>query len=273
MRIDSHQHFWRYNPVRDSWIDKTMGMIRKDFLPADLKPILKENKIDSCIVVQADQSEEETQFLLNLAKNNSIIKGVVGWVDLLDSNVEERLAYFSKDSNFKGVRHIVQGESINFLLREDFQRGIGKLAQFGLTYDILVYPNQLKNVIGFVEKFPNQVFVLNHFGKPNIKEKKIEGWKNNIKKLAIFNNVYCKISGAVTEANWNKWKETDFKDYYDVVFKAFGAERILFGSDWPVCLLAAEYRDVLKITENYLSLFSEEEKNRIMGLNAVEIYL
>lgn len=272
MVIDAHQHFWKYNPVRDSWIDDSMEVIKKDFLPDGLIPILKRNNIDGCIAVQADQSEEETQFLLNLAKDNPEIKGVVGWVDLVNSNVESRLDYFSKDKKLKGVRHILQAENEDFVLRPDFQNGISKLEKFNLTYDILVFPNQINNTITLVRNFPNQTFILDHIGKPYIKDGKITEWKNAISELATYPNVYCKVSGLVTEANLKTWKASDFKPYLDVVFENFGIDRILFASDWPVCLLAAKYDEVINICEDYISQLTKNEQDKIMGLNAISLY-
>lgn len=272
MFIDAHQHFWEYNPVRDNWIDETMEVIKKDFLPKDLIPILKRNGTDGCIAVKADQSETETQFLLDLAKENPIIKGVVGWVDLLDENVESRLAHFSKDLKFKGVRHILQAETEDFILRPDFQNGISKLKKFNLTYDVLVLPNQINNVITLVKKFPNQVFILDHMGKPYIKSGKIKYWREAISELASYPNVYCKISGMVTEANLKTWNTKDFKLYLDVVFENFGTDRLLFASDWPVCLLAAKYEEVIKICLDYIAILSKIERNKVMGLNAIQVY-
>ena len=272
MRLDSHQHFWKYNPVRDRWIDETMGAIRRDFLPLELKPILDENNIDGCISVQADQSEEETIFLLNLAKKNSIIKGVVGWVDLCADNVESRLEYFSEFEKFCGVRHILQAEPKDFMLRQDFQLGISKLKQFGLTYDILIHALQLPEAIEIVKKFPEQSFVLDHMAKPNIKDGEINSWKENLELLATFQNVNCKVSGMVTEAKWNNWSEDNFTQYLDIIFNAFGIDRLMFGSDWPVCLLSANYTDVVKIVENYCENLSAVDINKIMGLNTIEFY-
>ena len=272
MKIDAHQHFWKYNPVRDAWIDDSMEVIRRDFLPDDLKPILETNNLDGCIAVQADQSETETEFLLNCAKNNSFIKGVVGWVDLRAENIEERLAHYAKNTLFKGVRHIVQSEPNDFMLGEKFQNGIRKLQQFNLTYDILVFPTQLKAAIELVNKFPNQKFVVDHLAKPYIKDGKIKDWKADMYQLAQAQNVYCKVSGMVTEANLKDWKTLEFKPYLDVIFEAFGVDRILYGSDWPVCLLAAEYQLQLNIVEEYISEFSEEEKEKVMGLNALHFY-
>jgi len=272
MKIDSHQHFWEYNPVRDSWIDDSMQVIRKDFLANELEIVLDSNGIDGSVAVQADQSEEETAFLLKLAQENDFIKAVVGWVNLCADNITDRLGHFSENRYFKGVRHIVQAESEDFVLRKDFQRGISKLAQFDLTYDILVYPTQLKNVIQFVHAFPEQKFVLDHIAKPNIKQGEINKWRSHINELARYENVYCKVSGLVTEADWQQWKTEDFTPYLDVVFEAFGIKRVMYGSDWPVCLLAGNYNEVLDMIKKYIQQFSKEEKNLIMGSNACHFY-
>ena len=272
MRIDSHQHFWKYDSVRDNWIDDSMAIIRKDFLPKDLKPILESNKIDGCIAVQADQSEDETLFLLKLAHENSFIKGVVGWVDLCSEDIEGRLEYFSQFEKFCGVRHIVQAEPKGFLLNKKFQNGIKLLGKYNLTYDILVYHNQLEEVIEFVQKFPNQKFVLDHIGKPSIKTNKIESWKNQFQKLAKSPNVYCKISGLVTDAKLNYWEYDDFEPYLDVVINSFGTERVMFGSDWPVCLLSGNYEKVLEILDRYISHLTEDDKELIMGNNSLKFY-
>lgn len=272
MKIDAHQHFWIYDPARDGWIDDTMKVIQKDFLPADLSAVYKKNDIDGCVSVQADQSEAETGFLLKQAKENTFIKGVVGWVDLLSANVEERLAFFSENSKFKGVRHIVQGEADDFMLRADFQNGIRTLQKFNLTYDILVFPPQLQAAIELVQKFPDQSFILDHIGKPYIKEGKIENWKRDIETLAMYPNVYCKVSGMCTEADWKFWNEEDLIPYLDVVFNSFGVDRVLYGSDWPVCLLATSFKRQLHLLESYLENFSPVEREKVMGGNAVEFY-
>jgi len=272
MKIDAHQHFWKFDPIRDAWIDDSMKILQQDFLPADLRPILKENNIDSCIAVQADQSETETAFLLSLASENDFIKGVVGWVDLCSENVEDRLAYFTKNVNFKGVRHIVQAETTDFLLRKDFQNGISKLEKFGLIYEILIRKEQLETAIKLVKKFPKQIFVVDHIAKPNIKDHEVEPWKTQIETLAKHTNVTCKISGLATEANLNNWKYEDFVPYLNIIFNAFGTDRILFGSDWPVCLLAGSYKKTSAIVKQYISSFSKEEQDKIMGKNAIKIY-
>ncbi len=272
MQIDSHQHFWHYDPVRDTWIEETMQQIARDFLPKDLEPLLQKNKIDGCIAVQADQSETETQFLLDLAQKHSFIKGVVGWVDLFDKNLPERLAHFSENKLFKGVRHIVQSEGDGFMLQESFLKGIGLLKDFDLTYDILIYPHQLKEAVQMVRFFPEQKFVLDHIAKPFIKDKKIEPWSDHIRQLAAYQNVYCKMSGMITEADWHHWLLSDFDAYLSVVTEAFGTERLIFGSDWPVCLLAGSYGHVLQIVKEYIQRLSPVDQKKIMGENAVKFY-
>ena len=272
MIIDSHQHFWKYDPVRDSWIDDSMKELRRDFLPKDLAPLLKNNGIDGCVAVQADQSEHETEFLLNLAQNNTFINGVVGWVDLRADNIEERLAYYSSNNLLKGIRHIVQAESDDFMLGKKFQNGISLLKQFDLTYDILVFPSQLPAAIQLVNKFPDQKFIIDHMAKPTIKNGKMVDWKKDIELLARSQNVYCKVSGMFTEADWNKWRKEDFTKYLDVIFDTFGVGRILYGSDWPVCLLAAEYKLQLEIIGEYITKYSTEDKEKIMSGNAINFY-
>ena len=272
MKLDSHQHFWKYSPQQHNWIDDSMVSLKRDFLPNDLEPHLIENKIEACVVVQADQSEKETEFLLELATQYEFIKGVVGWVDLRAKNVEERLQFYSQNQYFKGVRHIVQSEKQDFLLDPAFQNGIGKLGNLNLTYDLLIYSHQIEAAIKLVSQFPNQKFVLDHLAKPNIKNGKIDPWKNQIQRLAQFSNVSCKISGMVTEADHSHWKPSDFIPYLDIVFDAFGENRILFGSDWPVCLLAASYQEVYQLITDYTANFSLEQRDKLFGANAERFY-
>jgi len=272
MIIDSHQHFWNYDPIRDSWIDDSMSIIRKNFLPKDLEPILIENGVDGCIAIQADQSELETQFLIDCACSNSFIKGVVGWVDLTSKNIDNRLNHFSLNPSFKGVRHIVQAEKKNYLLRKDVQNGISKLKEYNLTFDLLIYPNQIMNAVELVKKFSDQTFILDHIAKPNISKPVSDEWKYGIKLLSENHNVSCKISGMVTETNNFKFNNNDFIPFLDVIFNCFGSERIMFGSDWPVCLVAASYNQTIKIIHNYLENCSKKIKDDIMGNNAVKIY-
>ena len=272
MIIDSHQHFWKYHPVKDAWITNDMKIIQQDFLPEHLAPIFQTLNIEGCVAVQADQSEEETEFLLGLAKTNDFIKGVVGWVDLSSPNVSSRLEHYTQNPYFKGVRHILQAEKEDFLLDPKFQFGISQLSTLNLTYDILVYPTHLKNTATLVSKFPENKFVLDHLAKPYIKSGEIEQWKKDIQRIAQNPNVYCKLSGYVTEADLANWKYEDFVPYFDVIFKAFGAYRVLFGSDWPVCLLATEYEEVLNIVNRYINELNLDEKQAILGGNASRFY-
>ena len=273
MIIDSHQHFWIYNPVRDAWIDESMLMLRKNFLPEELEPILIKHSIDGTIAVQADQSEVETEFLLSLAKENDWIFGVVGWIDLKAKNIEKRLEYFSSFPVLKGFRHIVQAEpDPDFMLNEKFQNGISSLKQFNYTYDILVYPHQLPASIKLSEKHNEQKFVLDHIAKPLIIQNKIEPWASYIKELAKNPNVYCKVSGMVTEADYNNWKPEDFYPYLDIIFESFGIERIMFGSDYPVCLLAGSYGQVLNIVKKYTADIFDEDKEKIWSKNSLSFY-
>jgi L-fuconolactonase len=272
-RIDAHQHFWEFDRVRDSWITNEMSVIQKDFMPRDLQPILEENGLDGSVIVQSDQSEQENDFQLANAAENDFIKGVVGWVDLQSANVEERFQYYKQFDKMKGFRHVLQGEADRALmLKPAFKRGIGLLKRFGFTYDVLIYADQLQFIPVFVADFPGQPFVIDHIAKPFIKDRKIETWKKDIQSLAGYENVYCKISGMVTEADWKKWKPQDFKPYLDVIVEAFGIKRIMFGSDWPVCLVAASYSEMMNIVKDYFSSFSQSEQDLFFGHNAVSFY-
>ncbi|HMT96533.1 MAG TPA: amidohydrolase family protein [Ferruginibacter sp.] len=272
MLIDSHIHFWNYDKVRDAWITEEMQVLQKNYLPQILQPVIQRADVDGVIAVQADQSEAETNFLLRLSQNNSFIKGVVGWIDLSSDRVEERLAYYQQFPQIKGWRHIVQAEPDNFMLGDKFQKGISLLQKYNYTYDILSYPHQIKTAIELVRTFPNQKFVLDHCAKPILKEKKIGDWKNQMQTIAENKNVYCKLSGLLTEAKWNQWQPEDFYPYLDIVFEAFGTERILFGSDWPVILLSGEYRQWKNLVEFYLQKFSTSEQQNVMGNNAIKFY-
>jgi L-fuconolactonase len=270
--IDAHQHFWKYNPLSHSWIDDAMAVIRKDFLPEDLAPVLKANGVAGCIAVQADKSEAETVFLIALAAQNDMIKGVVGWVDLCAANIDERLDYFQQFPIVKGFRHILQAEDPSFIIQPVFLRGISSLKKNNFTYDLLIYPKHLPAAIQLVKQNPDQYFVVDHIAKPFIKNGLMEGWKEEIKELATFKNVYCKLSGLVTEADNHKWKQQDFIPYLDTVTECFGIDRMMFGSDWPVSLVAASYDSVLAIIKTYFESFSADEKAKIMGLNAFNFY-
>ncbi|WP_299396846.1 amidohydrolase family protein [uncultured Gelidibacter sp.] len=272
MKIDAHQHFWCFNPQRDAWITDDMAVLQRDFLPEDLQPLLQQHQFDGCVAVQADTSEKETEFLLNLAEKHPFIKGVVGWLDLGSDAIDERLEHFSTHKNLKGLRHIVQAEPDGYMLRKDFQRGISKLEQHNLTYDILIFPHQLEEAIALVNTFPNQKFILDHCAKPYIKDGKIKTWKRHIETLSGFENVACKVSGLTTEADWKHWNNTIIHPYLDVVFNAFGTKRTLFGSDWPVSVLAGTYAETVGLIEQYIAQFTETEQQHIMGLNAKTWY-
>ncbi|MDH5399738.1 MAG: amidohydrolase family protein [Cyclobacteriaceae bacterium] len=273
MRIDAHQHFWKYSPVRHTWINDDMKVLKRDFLPTDLVPLMQRSGFDGCVAVQADQSEGENDFLLDLAGKNSFIKGVVGWVDFRADNAGERLAYYAGFEKMKGMRHVVQDEPDDlFLLGDDFLRGIGKLQKYNLTYDVLIYHRHLKVAEQFVGKFPDQPFVLDHIAKPDIKGQVYEPWAADMKKIAQHENLMCKVSGMVTEAAWGNWKPGDYKKYLDCVFEAFGVDRIMIGSDWPVCLLSATYEGAVRIVKDYIAALSETEQDKVMGGNAEKFY-
>ena len=270
--IDSHVHFWKYDKIRDAWITNKMKTLQQNYLPETIAGTLKRNGIAGCIAVQADQSELETLFLAELAKTHSIIKGVVGWIDLQNENIAERLHYFSQYKVIKGWRHIVQEEPDDFLLRSAFQRGISALQQYNYTYDVLIYPKQLKAALEFVTNFPQQKMVIDHCAKPDIETKEIDEWAVMIKKIAQHPNVYCKLSGLFTEAKWKEWKPAEFYPYLDVVFTAFGTDRLLFGSDWPVILLSGMYVQWKSLLEKYMEDFDKEEKEKVFGGNAIRFY-
>jgi len=273
MKIDSHQHFWRYDAARDAWITDSMAVLKRDFLPDDLAVELKANGIESSIAVQADPSENETIFLLELAERSERIAGVVGWVDLLSSRVSERLEHFSHFSKLRGFRHIAQAEPDDrFLAREQFVKGVAQLCAFGFTYDILIYPRQLPAAIDLVKRLSEQRFVIDHMAKPEVKSAKTSPWAAQMREIAQNKNVFCKISGLVTEADWRHWKADDFKPYLDVVFTAFGADRLMFGSDWPVCLLAATYGQVKQLIDHYVKVLPQSDQDKVLGGNAARFY-
>jgi L-fuconolactonase len=270
--IDSHQHFWQYNPVQHDWIDDDMSVIRNDFLPADLQPVLQQNNIDGCIAVQADQSIAETGFLLQLQKENPFIKGVVGWVDLKAADINEQLSFYKQSHALKGFRHVLQGEAPEFMLQPDFLRGIAALKPFDFTYDILIFPKHLQAAIELVQQFPDQSFVIDHIAKPYIKAGLIEDWKRDMNAIAQYKNVHCKISGMVTEADYKNWQPDIFTPYMDVVVERFGTSRIMFGSDWPVCLVAASYQSMIQVVKDYFGAFSKTEQDNFFGNNAAAFY-
>jgi L-fuconolactonase len=273
MKIDAHQHFWQYNPEEFGWINEEMTVIKRDLLPEDLKPELDAAGYDGCVAVQAPQTEAETEFLLGLADQHDFIRGVVGWVNLQAADVEARLAHYSRHLKLVGLRHIAQAEPDDqFLLNPDFGRGIGLLKKYNLRYDILIYPRHLPVASQFAARFPDQPFVLDHLAKPFIKDHEMEPWATHLRGLARHENVYCKLSGMVTEADWLVWDWDDFTPYLDVALEAFGPGRLMIGSDWPVCKVAAGYGEAMQIVEEYIARLSPSEKAGILGENAVRFY-
>lgn len=272
MRIDSHQHFWKFDPVRDEWIDNSMSAIQRDFYPENLEVELLANGMAGSIAVQSDQSPAENEFHLDLARQHKFIRGIVGWVDFQAPDIRDQLARY-EGTAMKGFRHVLQGEKQrDFMLRPAFMKGIAELLAFGYTYDILIYPDQLAYAKQFVEAFPDQPFVIDHLAKPLIKDKKIDSWKRDILAFSEYENVFCKISGMVTEAEWTGWKKQDFRPYIDTVVESFGVNRLMFGSDWPVCLVAARYPEVVDIVTQYFMTFSRMEQESIFGGTAMRFY-
>jgi L-fuconolactonase len=272
MKIDSHQHFWSYDASQYPWIPKG-SPLERDWLPPDLAPLLATAGLDGCVAVQARQSLAESHWLLELAEHYSIIKGVVGWVDLRAPDVEADLAALAKHPKFRGVRHVVQDEpDDHFMLGTEFLRGLGKLRALGLTYDLLVFPHQLPAAIEVVRRFPDQPFVLDHIAKPEIKAGTLSPWREQLRELAKFPNVCCKISGMVTEADHATWKAADFAPFLEVVLAAFGEDRLMYGSDWPVCLLAGSYPRVFELAGTAAHGMSAGGREKFFGGNAVRFY-
>ena len=274
MKIDAHQHFWIYDREEYGWIDDRMELLRRDYLPEHLQSELMKTGYSGSVVVQARQSVEETRWLLKLAGQYDFIRGVVGWVDLCrEQELIRELDEFCKSGKFVGVRHVVHDEPDgNFMLRDVFLKGISRLKEYGLTFDLLLFPKHLPVARIVVSMFPEQGFVLDHIGKPEIRNKIINPWKEDLIRLAENRNVRCKLSGMVTEANWRKNQPEDFNPYLDIVFKSFGAERLMTGSDWPVCLIASDYKKVMGIVETYISGMSPEIQQKILGQNCIDFY-
>ena len=272
MRIDAHQHFWRYDPVQYGWIDDTMTPLRRDFLPPDARREMQAAGFDGCVAVQARQTLDETRWLLSLADAHPFIVGVVGWVDLQSPDVEHHLSALAAHPKLVGVRHSLQSEPDGFLSLRAFHRGLALLERLGLAYDILIYPRQLPEVIRLVAEFPRQRFVLDHLAKPEIRSGAIDAWTRRLTELASFPNVCAKLSGLVTEADWQEWTADRLRPYLDVAFDRFGASRLMIGSDWPVCTLAASYERTMGLVSDFLADKPAAQRAAVLGETALSFW-
>jgi L-fuconolactonase len=274
MTIDAHHHLWKYSAAEYGWISPEMRVIRRDFLPADLEKLMHHFGIEGTVAVQARQTLEETSWLLELAGQHPLIRGVVGWVPLTEgAGAKRHLERFAGNRRLRGIRHIVQDEKDpRYILREDFNQGVDTLLDFGLRYDILIFERHLPAAIEFVDRHPKQVFILDHIAKPRIKDRTLTPWDSNMRELAKRQNVYCKLSGMVTEADPKHWTPAQMQPYIDVALSAFGPKRLMYGSDWPVMLLASDYVQWYGLVTNAISKLSKAEQDRIMGGTAIEAY-
>ncbi len=272
MRIDAHQHFWNYDSERFEWINEDMAQLRKDFLPENLYPILQTSQIDGCIAVQAEEHLRETAFLLELSESHPWILGIVGWADLAQDNLDELLDAWSSNSKLLGFREVLQSKEPEYMLRKNFIRGIQKIGQRGYTYDLLTYPHQLSAALKLVDSCPNQGFVIDHLSKPNIKAGDWKAWKKSLQPFEERELVCAKVSGLITEADWKKWNPSDLFPYLEIALEIFGPKRLLFGSDWPVCLAAGDYTQVIGVIESFANQLSADEKDAIFGGTAQEFY-
>jgi len=271
--IDAHQHFWKYDPLRYDWITEEMKILRRDFLPRDMEPVLRENQITGTVVVQSEESEMENEFQLANAEKYPFIKGVVGWLDLEADNLEDRLSYYQNFPKLKGFRQPLQGaKQRDKMLRPAFQRGIGLLNKYGFSYDLLILTDQLPYAEKLISAYPDQRFVIDHLAKPTIKQGILLEWKKAMQGFARYQNVFCKISGMVTEADWKEWKRDDFHPYITTIVETFGSKRIMFGSDWPVCLSAGNYGQVKQIMNEYFRSYTVTEQADFFGANAMAFY-
>ena len=270
--IDSHQHFWKYEAAEYGWIDDTMAALRRDFLPVDAHRLMTAARVRASIAVQVRQTLEETRWLLELADAHPFIAGVVGWVDLQAPDIDEQLDRLSVHPRLVGVRHIVQGEPDGFLARLEFRRGISRLERHDLTYDILVYARQLPEAVEFARALPRQRFVLDHLGKPDIKGNRFREWLGHFQRLAALPNVCCKLSGLVTEANWDSWTAPQLRPYIDAALEAFGPSRLMIGSDWPVCTVAGSYGTVIALVREAIAEYSSSEQAQMLEGTAREFF-
>ncbi len=271
--VDAHQHFWKFNPVRDAWMEPgKMEAIRRDFLPDDLKTLLDQYGVDATVAVQADQSMAETDFLLKQASNYDFVAGVVGWIDLKSPSLKASLEPYADISTLVGFRHITQSEPRGFMTDPTFIEGVKTILEKGYRYDVLIYWHQMDEAIGMIHALPEKPMVLDHIAKPNIQDGRILKWRNSMRELAEFEHLHCKISGMITEAHWQYWTEKDLRPYIDVAMETFGPDRCMFGSDWPVCTLAGSYGQVISTLRSYLATFTKGEQSKILGQNCIDFY-
>jgi len=273
MILDAHQHFWTYQPDTYGWISDDMKAIRRHFHPGDLEPVLKKTGVDGTVLVQVEETEEETLSMLRMAEANPFIKAVVGWVDLKAANLEETLRTLKSQDKLKGFRAIMQGSPDDrYLSHPAFQSGVRQLKNFGFTYDVLVYHDQMASTARFLEKCPDQPMILDHIAKPAIRDGEIRKWKEHMKLLASFPNLHCKLSGIITEARWDRWRFEDLSPYLEVAGEYFGTDRLCYGSDWPVCLVAGRYEQVLEIVQRFLEQVTPAERENVLSANALSFY-
>jgi len=272
MKIDAHQHFWKYSAAEYGWIDDQMSIIRRDFLPPDLEREIRNAGVDGVVSVQVRQTLEETRWLLTVAAQNDFVKGVVGWVPLTEPSIRDELDLLRSNPRLRAVRHVVQDEPDGYLLRKDFNAGVSVLQEMGLAYDLLIHERQLPEATRFVDQHPYQVFVLDHLAKPRVKGDRLDPWRQRVRELARRENVYCKISGLVTEADFKAWTEAQLQPYLETVLEAFGPTRLMFGTDWPVCLVACPYGRWFEIVSRFAASLSSDEQASLFGQTAALAY-
>lgn len=271
--VDSHFHLWRYSPAEYGWISKDMQPLRRDFLPAELQQEMRGADVECAVAVQARQTLEETAWLLALAREFPFIAGVVGWASLTNPDFPKRLEVLAADPRLKGLRNVLQDEPDDtYMLRDDFQRGMAALQGTGLVYDILVFERQLPFAVQLADRNPNQVFVMDHLAKPKIRSGEISPWREQMQELARRPNVFCKLSGMVTEADWRRWSTEELRPYVEIALECFGSERLMAGSDWPVCTLACNYRRWWRTLRELVSTLTPGEQQNVLGGNAARVY-
>lgn len=274
MRIDSHQHFWQASRGDYGWLTPELGSLYRDYLPDDLRPLLQEHRIDKTVVVQAAPTVAETDFLLALAQRREFIAGVVGWLDMASVDFEDQFAAYRRKPGFIGIRPMLQDlPEDDYILKPQVLDSLEKIAAADFPFDFLVYTRHLPYVLQALERAPGLRAVIDHIAKPEIRARRMEPWKSHIRELAQYPNVYCKLSGMITEADRKNWKADDLQPYVEHVAECFGPQRLMFGSDWPVCLLAGTYSQVINTLAEILApMLNEAAMAKILGENAARFY-